>query len=200
MGGVKQSGVTTARLPGRQSVCPRLRTGTHSSHRKVRPTSVQPLHSPSIRSSIFPPIRPFTGLHPPCLPSLREGAVVGGTEPASSYLPPPTSCFSLSPPARHPHYLTTSSLFPLSAVLSVAETERLVAFDFVHKTVAARSSFPPFFPPTFISSQSPLAELSIKVASPKFLSVHLSFLSCVYLSILGVSKVLVFTNEGKVTR
>lgn len=187
MGGVKQSGVTTARLPGRPSVCPRLRTGTHSSHRKVRPTSAQPLHSPSIRSSIFPPIRPLTGLHPPCLPSLggRGGAVVGGTAPASSYLPPPTSCFSLSPPARHPHYLTTSSLFPLSAIPSVAETERLVALDFIHKIVAARSSFPPFFPPTLISSQSPLAELSIKVAAPKFLSVHLSFLSFIQ-NILGV--------------
>lgn len=119
-----QSGVTTARLEPPLSVCPRLRTGTHSSDRKVRPNSVQLLHYPSIHSSIFPPIHPFTGLHSPCLP-------FSGTQLLTVLWHPPVCLpthllmFSLFPPAQYLHYLTTSSLSPLSVLLSVSETARL---------------------------------------------------------------------------
>lgn len=73
------------------SVCPRLRTDTHSSDGKVRQNSVQLLISP-IHPSIFPPIHPLTGLHPSSTVlghscSLCSCILLPASPPAFSWLP-----------------------------------------------------------------------------------------------------------------
>lgn len=116
-----QSGVTTDHSEPPLSVCPRLRTGTHSSNRKVRPNSVQLLRYPSIHSSIFPPIHPFTGLYSPHLP-------FSGTQLLTVLWHPPVCLpthllmFSLFPPAQYLHHLTATSLSKLYVLQSVSET------------------------------------------------------------------------------
>lgn len=87
---------------------PRLRTGKHSSNRKVRPNSVQLLHYASIHPSTFPRIHPFVGLHSLCLPpSSRTQTLPVLWHPAVHLL-----MFPLFPPAQYLHYLTPSSTPP----------------------------------------------------------------------------------------
>lgn len=142
MGGVKQSGVTTALPPVRPSVCHRLRTGTHSSHRKVRASSVQLLHSPSIRSSIFPPIHPS-------LPS-PTGGPKGRRHSswASSYLLPPLHFLFLYPPRKAPS--------PFNHLLPV----------FSHRGAAGRTLQRPTFSLTFFFFSQSLSKSDTTLLLP----------------------------------
>lgn len=109
-----QSGVTTSHPDPSLSVCPRLRTGTHSSDRKVRPNSVQLLHYPSIHSSIFSTHSSFHWSSFTVSSILRDAAAHFALAP--SYLPPhppahviPLSICTVSSLFNHlsPHFLSS---------------------------------------------------------------------------------------------
>lgn len=158
MGGVMQSGVSTAQQTPPLPVCPRLCTGTHSSDRKVRTNSVQLLHYPSIHSCpSFHPFILFNGLHPPCFP-------FSGTQPHTVLWHPPTS-LPTSPPTFScaPSFCTCTvswlfnHIFPPSVLLSASETAWLPLLLNSQIYVCLKTCTAPvdlcwqiFFPPLFI--------------------------------------------------
>lgn len=116
MGGVMQSGVSTAQQKAPLSVCPRLRTGTHSSDRKVRTQlcSVAPLSIPHPCPSFHPFNSSFSlvFIHYVFHSLGRSRSLCSGI-----LLPPhpPTHLLmcSVFAPAQFPHYLVTSSFYHL---------------------------------------------------------------------------------------
>ncbi|KAK2905917.1 hypothetical protein Q8A73_009860 [Channa argus] len=119
MGGVMQSGVTTTQPKPSFSVCLRLRTGPHSSDRKVRPNSVQLLHYPSIHLSIFPPIHPFPWS------SFTMSSILWDLCSGNPLSTSPTTCSCA--PSFHLHsILTITHISPLSILLSVSGTALLL--------------------------------------------------------------------------
>lgn len=108
MGGVMQSGVTTAEPEPPLSVCHRLRTGTHSSDRKVRPSSVQLLHYLSIHPLIHLSTYPsFSMVFMHCVFPIPRATAASLWHPPTC-LPTHLLMSSSFPPAQYLHYLTTN--------------------------------------------------------------------------------------------
>lgn len=111
-----QSGVSRADPEPPPSVCTRLHTGSHSSDRKVRPSSARLHHQPPI--SLRPSFHSFVFFHRSSFTMssiLQDGAA--HCAPASFYLPPhlPAHVLPLSTCPAPSLFNHLSSLPPLSA-------------------------------------------------------------------------------------